>query len=441
MANAKSIPRASLWDSLTYNFGHMVPNYLGGLFTRNRFGFGLVEAVHKDPAAVGFCTRLRDKYDSDYLYLRLPGGEALLILDPEGIRHVLDNSPEIYAEPKIKREGMSHFMPDALTISRGEEWKDRRRFNEAVLDSDRDLHRFAEDFLGIVRSETGATLKQAGEQLTWEDFARLFPRITLQIIFGAGVTDTSITDDLQAMMREGNRAFALGRSKHFDRFYAKVGEHLAEARPASLAFLCSHALTTEKTRIANQVPHWIFAMADTLAINTARALALIAAHSGIERQVRAELSGIGSDSAADIDRLTLLEGCVQEAMRLWPTTPLLARETIREDVLGGETIPAGTQVLILNSFNHRDPENLDFADTFSPQIWQKGEVDYRFNHLSNGAQVFAGRNLALFIAKAVLVGLLAEKRYVLEKPALNPDAPLPYRYNHFQLEFRVEDLD
>jgi hypothetical protein len=41
--------------------------------------------------------------------------------------------------------------------------------------------------------------------------------------------------------------------------------------------------------------------------------------------------------------------------------------------------------------------------------------DYRFNHLSNGTQVCAGKSLALFIAKAAIATLLVTRTLRLEK--------------------------
>jgi cytochrome P450 len=392
---------------------------------------------------VKFVSRLRRKYRSNYIYLRMLTAKSLLILDWNGIRHVLDNSPDIYADPKTKRVGMSHFQPDALTISRGAEWRDRRRFNEAVLDTEQDLHRYAASFMDVIRAEAVVTLQRAGGQLAWDDFSDLFERITLRIVFGAradpAAAKASLMEPLRRMMRESNRAFALRRSKYFDGFYARLRRAREEASITSLASLCQHAPATAMTRVDNQIPHWLFAMANTLAINTARALALIVSHGDAEARVREELAGRDLAAAQDIHGLRYLEGCVQEAMRLWPTTPLLARETLREDTLGGASVPVGTQILILNSFNHRDRETLPYADTFSPQVWLSEDLDYRFNHLSNGRQVCAGKNLALFIAKATLAALLAAHRYTLQGPPLNPRRPLPYLYNHFHIRMSFDD--
>src|SRR3712207_8350418 len=103
-------------------------------------------------------------------------------------------------------------------------------------------------------------------------------------------------------------------------------------------------------------------MRDTLGANAYRALAAIVASDEVEDRVRAEMDDADLTDAAAVDGLRYLEGCLQEAMRLWPTTPLLARETTRETTLAGEKLDEGTQVLISNVFNHRDAEEVPDAD-------------------------------------------------------------------------------
>jgi cytochrome P450 len=137
-----------------------------------------------------------------------------------------------------------------------------------------------------------------------------------------------------------------------------------------------------------------------------------------------------------IVRLRYLEGCLQEAMRLWPTTPMLVREALAADALDGATVPAGRQVVIWNSFNHRDRAAYPQADTFSPEAWADGRPSPLFNHLSSGPQVCAGVNLLLFIGKAVIATMLGHGRYVLLEPPLDPARPMPYAYNVFDVRVR-----
>jgi cytochrome P450 len=179
----------------------------------------------------------------------------------------------------------------------------------------------------------------------------------------------------------------------------------------------------------------MFAMRDTLGANAYRALAAIVADPGVTRGVRREIDGADLDDASAYDGLTYLEGCLQEAMRLWPTTPLLARETTREVTLSGEKLDEGTQVMILNAFNHRDTEAVPDADRFNPNRWEGGERDYRYNHLSNGSQDCPGGPLVSLLGKAVLARILSEYELTLKEPELNMNGALPNMLDFFDIRF------
>jgi cytochrome P450 len=433
----KTIPTVSVADSVAFNLCHIVPYYLRGIFTKNKFWISFWNKVHRDPLAVTFIRRLRQKYKSDYFYIYLLRNKSLVVLDLNGIKRVLDHSPLPYAaDPDLKRRGMSHFQPNAVTISRGAEWRDRRQFNEAVLASSQRLHPQASQFLTAINQATELLAANAGQYVGWDQFDHLFKRIMLEIIFGHEARDdTALADRLTAMMRESNRVFLLGKSREFDLFYERIRHYLEWTESGSLASLCKHAPVTAQTKVENQVPHWMFAMMETLATNAMRALALIVSYPQVESRVRQEIQQHGAHAPEEIDRLQFLEGCIQEAMRLWPTTPMLIRQMAQDDILGGNTIPCGTQVVILNGFNHRDWETNPDLGNFRPEFWLEKRSDYRFNHLSNGTQVCAGKNLALFIGKAVIAALLVRGRYRLKKPNLGAGRPLPFQYDDFATRF------
>ena len=432
----KKIPSASLFESLRYNLVQTLPVYTQGLFTRRRFWVSFWTMLGSDSRANRLLTRMRGKH-GPHFYVSIMGNRTLLVLDREGAEHVLNNSPEVYAsDPDAKRRGMSHFQPGALTISTGDRWKERRRFNEAVLKEGLNEHEHSSKLLEVVRREAGALTEKPGRTLAWEDFADTFDRITLKVIFGdeAG-GDVGLLRKLRKMMREANRVVALRKSRHFDTFYSAIAGHLKSPQPHSLASLCARTPSTPDTSVPTQMTHWMFAMSETLAANSARALALVVAEPGAVERVREELARADLSTPEGVDRLKYLDACVQEAMRLWPTTPLLIRRTLDEDYLAGAHIPRGTQVLINNTFNHRDAESHPFADRFAPEIWLEGEGrNYLFNHLSNGPQACAGRDVALFISKAFLASLLGAGRYTLGGPPLDPKRPLPHMYNYFKLK-------
>ena len=128
------------------------------------------------------------------------------------------------------------------------------------------------------------------------------------------------------------------------------------------------------------------------------------------------------------------EGSLQEAMRLWPTTPVLARASLRRDRLGDDEIPAGSQVVVFTQYLHRDTSRVPDADRFNPERWHSGRDNPQFNHLSNGKQICAGKNLALFLGTAALARLVS-RGYVLESPGIDLEQPIPPAFNYFRLRF------
>ena len=226
-----------------------------------------------------------------------------------------------------------------------------------------------------------------------------------------------------------------GRSKRFDPFVGRLRGYVEAAEPGSLVAQFGEAPSTAATETTGQVPHWLFALADTLPANPLRALALIAAHPDQRDAVRAAIAG----EPRLVER-RYLRACVQDAMRLYPTTPLLSRVTVEEAELGGAVVPAGTQVLWVNLFHHRDRERVEFADRFAPDAWTDGEAggDWSFNHFSHGPQGCPGAGLALFVGKVMLAQLLATRQVTLLQPKLDPERPLPHMLDFFALRFSVE---
>ena len=123
-----------------------------------------------------------------------------------------------------------------------------------------------------------------------------------------------------------------------------------------------------------------------------------------------------------------------EAVRLWPTTPMILRETTEQTSWG----PAGTTVLIFAPFFHRDPD-LPYADRFEPDIWLDGTAGRNpaLVPFSAGPAVCPGRDLVQFCASTMLANLLRDHRFEQASgPVLSPDRPLPATLDNFHLRLK-----
>ncbi|WP_376089052.1 cytochrome P450 [Roseomonas sp. CCTCC AB2023176] len=103
----------------------------------------------------------------------------------------------------------------------------------------------------------------------------------------------------------------------------------------------------------------------------------------------------------------------------------------------GGTMRAGTGVLILAPFFHRDRERLAQADQFLPEAWLEADPpDPGFMPFSGGPAACPGRDLVLTVGSAMIGALLSHVEG-LERPTLSEGAPLPAQLNPFALRFRL----
>ncbi|MEA2367679.1 MAG: hypothetical protein QOH38_397 [Thermoleophilaceae bacterium] len=429
------LPSASLLENARFNALVVVPNAVKGLFRPRRQAVAALTRAGVDRRAVGLLRGISRSHGPGPVWVRVVKDRALLVLSRDDVRRVLGGSPHPFAsDPEGKRKGMTAFQPDALTISRDGAWENRRPFNEAVLDTGRP-HRLTDRFAAVVREEAAELLRGADSnegRLEWDAWHRTLRRITRRVVLGdAAREDESLTELLGELMSEANRMPG-EPSERLPELTERIRRYVDAGEEGSLVSLFAEAPSDEETRVEGQVPHWLFATHDTLAINAFRCLALISSHPRQRAAVESELAG---DAAGG----PYLAACLHEAMRLWPTTPMLARETVEDVEWDGATVPAGTQVLIVNTFMHRDPDRHDFADRFAPEAWTDGTAadDWSFNHLSHGPQGCPGSGLALLVGTTLLATLLGERHVRLVEPQLDPARPLPHTLDFFALRFEV----
>jgi cytochrome P450 len=430
---------ASIIDGVRFTAQVGVPNVVQGLFRRRRTVVGVASKAGVDGLAVGFLKGLRRTYGNGPFWIRVGKDEVLLVLGAKEIRRVLGGSPDPYAsDPEPKKKGMSHFQPDALTISRQPEWEPRRKFAEAILDTGKPVHRLADPFAVVCLEETEGLIDAAGPALDFDTLNQAVRRVTRRIVLGDGAADDEeLSEQLGKLMDESNTMPAFGPSELRDEFSAKLEAYVAAAEPGSLASLIADAPAVE--RPAGQLIHWLFAMGDTLAINMLRCLALLGSHRYERARVLESLAGVDLQSGAAVAGLSYLEACLNEAMRLWPTTPMLSRVTVAETDWDGTKIPAGTQVMIVNTFTHRDRETHEYANKFAPEAWTAGNAgsDWSFNHFSHGPQGCPGAGLALFVGRAMIAKLLLEREVALTSTTLE-SGKLPHMLDYFGLKLSLK---
>ena len=445
-----SVPTASAADTLAAVSEIVAPVLARGVIIRRPGAVRLEQALDLDGRAIRRMQRLRDVYGDGPLLLKLPVRDLALVLSPDHVKRVLGESPVPFSPANLEKRGaLGHFQPAGVLISNAADRVDRRRFNDEVLENDRSIHSLAGPILAKVVEEAQILADQVAHtsQLHWDGFAIAWHRMVRRVVLGdAARDDHAVTDYLADLRAAANWSWLRPRRREIrGRFFRQLRGHLDRAEAGSLAALMASTPSTTETRPAHQVPQWLFAY-DAAAWATFRALALLASHPARTAEVRDELSG---RSLVDVHALPVLRASVLESLRLWPTTPMVLRDTTQATVWESGVLPAGAGVAIFAPYFHRNHRCLPYADRFAPEIWadvanggpQLGyltDEDWPLIPFSAGPVVCPGRNLVLLTASAMLGVLVQRHRLTLEQPGLlSPSRPLPTVLSPFHLRFRV----
>src|SRR5215203_3566807 len=168
------LPSASIGDSARFVAGALLPSVSRGLFSPRRAVIKFLTRTDADQRVGDLMSSLRSKYGGSGL--RLLGGRIVTLWGPDEIREVLDRSAtEFDSGGGAKGKGMSHFQDEALTLSFGDDWENRRAFNEYVLATSERLHPDAARFMTVVREEVDGYGNP--QSLEWEHWERLFDRV------------------------------------------------------------------------------------------------------------------------------------------------------------------------------------------------------------------------------------------------------------------------
>jgi cytochrome P450 len=427
--------KASVLDTMAVLRDVVLPTFGKGIFLRRPSVVSLAARLDLDAKAIRRLQKLRDKYGSGPLVLGIPARWHAVVLDPADARAVLDATPDPFSPATVEKEAaLAHFEPAVSLISRGVERQERRRFNEAVLETGAPIHSMIPRFLEIIRNEADLLVPPRGRELGWGQFSEVFQSVVRRIVLGDGARDDrAVTDTLAELRRAANWAFLRARkTKVLAAFQQHLRTHLARAEQGSLAAAAARTRQTADTNAVDQVTHWLFAF-EAAAIATWRALALLAAHP--ERLAQAE-EGSEQPAAQPDARLAPFRAAFMESLRLWPTTPAILRETTRETHWGHGTLPAGTSLLIFAPYFHRDDDRLPFANRFAPEIWMDGSRrdKWLLVPFSAGPAICPGHNLVPLLGAAMAQSLVLGRRLSQVGPsALDQRRPMPATLDHTSL--------
>jgi cytochrome P450 len=445
MRHGMGLPRATALESAAFLLDVFLPTAAKGPLIRRPKVEAAAERLGLDDRAVRRMVKLARKYPDGPLMLRIPGRRQAVVLQPEHLHHVLANSPEPFSPASSeKKAALAHFEPRFVLISEGPERTARRALQEQVLDAHSPVHRLAAPFLPIIREEADQLLQRPEEgslpgsfELGWDDFIQSWDRVVRRMVFGDNAReDHELTNMLAKLRANANWSFLKRQDTRLrTKFLSRIEDRMKNAERGSLAYAIANVHPGQHAAPVDQIPQWLFAL-ETTGFATFKTLALLATHPEHAATARAEVQR----DETQRQHLPFLRACVLESLRLWPTTPVILRQSTREVQWPDGDMATGCGVMIYVPYFHRDEAHVPQAHSFTPGRWldRNGEEGWPLVPFSAGPVFCPGRQLSLMLSSAMLASLMEKSSFTLSSQhALDPQTRLPGALNNYSLRFTV----
>ncbi|XP_030387659.1 probable cytochrome P450 4aa1 [Scaptodrosophila lebanonensis] len=167
--------------------------------------------------------------------------------------------------------------------------------------------------------------------------------------------------------------------------------------------------------IVNEACTFMLAGQDSVGAAVAFTIFLLAQNSECQEKCHEEIVRIfeysnRAPTMSDLREMRYMEMCIKEALRLYPSVPLIARKLGEEVRLGAHTLPAGSNIFICPYATHRlahifpEPEKFK-PERFSPEN-SENRHPYAFLPFSAGPRYCIGNRFAIMEIKTIVSRLL-----------------------------------
>lgn len=397
-----------------------------------------------------------------YFRLRLANRTLLVVSDHEALGAALRDRPDGFRRSRLlERIGLEMGVKPGLFAANGEVWRRQRRMvmagfdpthlrayfpslmkvtqrlrgrwqravrSGASIDLQPELMRFTVDAIAGLAFGADINTLESDEEVIQQHLDKIFPALFKRLFSLLPVwryVRLPADRQLERSVAAVNAAI--------DGFIAQARERLTadpvrRAHPPNL--LESMIIAADEggsgpdgkvndRDVAGNVMTMLLAGEDTTANTLAWMIYLLQRNPAALQRAQAEVRALGCDSSAftaeQMASLDYVEACTHETMRLKPVAPFQVIEALRDTVVGGVRVPAGTGVWCSMRSDSISERHFPSPEAFDPQRWlndgSPGQAASSARRVSMpfgaGPRVCPGRHLALLEIKMAMAMLLA----------------------------------
>ncbi|WP_332678211.1 cytochrome P450 [Brevundimonas sp.] len=377
------------------------------------------------------------------LYGKGPMGAVIVVSHPAGVRRVLTENAANYEKGALQRRVLGPMLADGLLLTEGDTWRRARRILAPLFTPVRTQRlavrmgevcaRRVRDWslqhgarvLNIDSEMSGLTFDMLSATLFSDELegdAKGFEKaLDRYLSMGARIDPLDVIAAPAWVPRLG-RAASGGVARFFEERVSRLVtrrraliESGTEAPDDLLSALLlardeEDGAALSDREVAANILTFILAGHETTARTLGWALHLISRSPDVAARLRAEADAFDLSDPKWADGLPWTRAVIEEAMRLFPPAPTLARLALGPDEIGGQAIEAGTAVVISPWVLHRHHGLWDQPDEFRPERFlpeNRKSIDrYAYIPFSAGPRVCIGAAFAMQEAMIALATLL-----------------------------------
>lgn len=361
---------------------------------------------------------------------------------PDAVKYVLVSNQANYSNKvSLVTKALSPLIGDSLFISDGEFWQNHRALLMPLFTAER-MGQYSQSIIGVIeqRLQQWQSLPSPRPIAMFPEMLSLSMQTLWQIVFGkpltakqfellngyfahyyqiAGQIDLNSFFGLPSWL-SGNKSSKLEQAAQT--IQAIFDDHIAEAEKnpqanslvADFLALKNAAKLTSNTEIRHELIGLFMAGYETAANSLAWSWYLLSQSPVVEQSLFNEVNAVLGKiptSIDTVDSLAYTRAVIQESMRLYPSMPLLLRETKADDVIRDKPIPAGSIMLVVPWLLHRHKKHWDKPDHFMPERFlittEKAPNPFTYIPFGAGPRTCIGKQLAM-VQTTLTLGILAK---------------------------------
>jgi cytochrome P450 len=368
-----------------------------------------------------------------------------LVSSPELVEQVLTTDADSFRRSRLVASLFDRTLGDGLLTSDDDHWRTGRQQAQPAFRPDR-----IDDYLDVMAARTDDLLSEWEPGRTYalnEEMRRLTLLILSDAVFGTAVDYDSerlqtMFDRIEAPGQPSNQLVAylvpkwvpIPMWRRYNRSVAQldalIDDLVAQADvdgETTLLTLLKAATVSDppvmsRERLRDELVTFLFAGHETTATALTAALFLLDDNPEVRERLESEVQDVLGDSEPTgdaLDELSYTEAVAKETLRLYPSAPMIPRETRESVAMDGYELPPGATVLVSQWLVHRDGTHWADPLTFRPERWLRDTDRPEFAYFPFGAgrHRCIGEQFAMTELQFVLASIARRYRVSIQSPA------------------------